>query len=108
MHALNAGCTIPPHPTFVNSSSPGQNGRQVVDDNLRCIFENENFYILIEMKFVSKGRIDNNSTLVYIMEWRRIGDKPLSEQMLTRFTDAYICGNRRRWVEETTMTYHIM
>ena len=24
------------------------------------------------------------------MAWRRIGDKPLSESMLTRFTDAYI------------------
>ena len=24
------------------------------------------------------------------MAWRRIGDKPLSETMLTRFTDAYM------------------
>ena len=26
------------------------------------------------------------------MVWYRIGDKPLSEPMLNRFTDAYICG----------------
>ena len=29
---------------------------------------------------------------VYIMAWHRIGDKPLAESMLTRFTDAYIDG----------------
>ena len=28
--------------------------------------------------------------LVPIMAWRRPGDKPLSEQMLTRFTEAYM------------------
>ena len=28
------------------------------------------------------------------MAWRRIGDKPLSEPMLTRFTDAYVRGTR--------------
>ena len=42
------------------------------------------------MKFVPKGPVDNNPALVKIMAWRRIGDKPLSEPMLTRFTDAYI------------------
>ena len=28
--------------------------------------------------------------VVWIMAWRRIGDMPLSEPMLTRFTDAYM------------------
>ena len=32
------------------------------------------------------------------MAWYRIGDKPLSEPLLTWFTDAYICGTRGRWV----------
>ena len=41
------------------------------------------------LKFVPEGAIDNNPELVRIMAWRRIGDKPLSEPMLTRFTDAY-------------------
>ena len=45
-----------------------------------------------------KGPDDNNPVLVQIMAWRRIGDKPLSEPMLTRFTDPYICGTRGRWV----------
>ena len=49
-----------------NSSPPGQNGRHIADDNFRCIFMDGNFCILI------------------------IGGKPLSEPMLTWFTDAYM------------------
>ena len=53
---------------------------------------NEKFCILIEIspKFVPNGPIDNNPALVWIMVWRQIGDKPLSEPMLTQFTDAYM------------------
>ena len=40
--------------------------------------------IKISLKFVPKGPIDNNPALV------QIGNKPLSEPMLTRFTDAYM------------------
>ena len=43
-----------------------------------------------KLKFVPKGTIDNNSALNQIMAWRRIGDKPLSEPMLTQFTDPYM------------------
>ena len=52
---------------------------------------NEKFYILIKisLEFVPKYVINNNASLVQIMAWRQIGDKPLSEPMLTRFTDAY-------------------
>ena len=45
---------------------------------------------VLSQKFVLKGPIDNNPALVCIMARRRIGDKPLSELMLTRFTDAYV------------------
>ena len=50
------------------------------------------FCILIEisLKFVPKGPIDNNPALVQIMAWCRIGDKPLSQPMMNRFTDAYM------------------
>ena len=53
---------------------------------------NEKFWILIKisLKFVPKVLIDNNPALVQIMAWRRIGDKPLSEPMLTLITDAYM------------------
>ena len=56
----------------------------------RCIFVKDNFCILIKisLKFVPKGSID--PALVWIMDWRRIGVKPLSEPMLTQLTDAYI------------------
>ena len=33
---------------------------------------------------------DNNPALVEIMAWRRIGDKSLSQPMLTQFTDAHM------------------
>ena len=41
---------------------------------------------------------DNNPAAVRIMAWRRIGDKPLSEQMLARSTDAYVISTRGTWV----------
>ena len=64
----------------------------LADDIFKGIFLNENFCILskISLKFVPKGPIENNPALVSIMAWRRIGDKPLSEPMLTRLTDAYM------------------
>ena len=52
-----------PCPNFngclVNSSPPGQNGRQFANDIFRYIFVNEKCYILINisLKFVSKGTI---------------------------------------------------
>ena len=42
------------------------------------------------LTFVPKGPIDINPALVQIMAWRRIGDKPLSGPMLTRFTDTFM------------------
>ena len=79
-------------PQCVNSSPPGQNGRHFAEDIFRCIFCNENVWILIKilLNFVPKGSINNIPVLVQIMSWRRTGDKPLSEPMLTRFTDAYM------------------
>ena len=55
------------------------------DDIFKRIFLNENVSILIQisLKLVSKGAIDNKSSLVQVMAWRRSGDKPLSEPMMT-------------------------
>ena len=44
----------------------------------------------ISLKFVPKDLIDNKSALVQVRAWRQIGDKPLSEPMLTSFTEAYM------------------
>ena len=60
---------------------PRQNGRHLPDDIFKCIFLNENVLISIKisLKFVPKGQINNILALVWIMAWRRPGDKPLSE-----------------------------
>ena len=64
----------------------------LADDIFKCIFLNENFRISIRisLKFVPKVPIDNKPALVPVMAWRRTGDKPLPEPMLTQFTDAYM------------------
>ena len=62
------------------------------DNIFKCINLNENvrIFIQISLKFVPMGSNDNKSALVQVMAWRRTGDKPLPEQMLTQFTDAYM------------------
>ena len=77
---------------LINSSPPGQNGHNFADDIFRCVLLNENVWISITfpLNSVPKGSINNIPALVQIMAWRRIDDKPFSEPMLTRFTDAYM------------------
>ena len=62
------------------------------DDIFKRIFLNENiiFSFKISLKFDPRVSIYNKSALVQVMAWRRTSDKPLSERMLTRFTDAYM------------------
>ena len=68
-----------------NSLRPRQNGCHFPDDIFKCIFLNEHVWISIKisLKFVPKGPINNIPALVQIMAWRRSGDKPLSEPMMT-------------------------
>ena len=53
-------------------------------DLFKSNFLNENIWISINisLKFVPKGPINNMPALVQIMDWRRPGDKPLSEPMM--------------------------
>ena len=76
----------------INSSPPWQNGCHIADDNFNLVFMNEKFCVSIRilLKFVPKGLIDNKSVLVRVMAWRRTGDKPLPEPLLTQFTNAYM------------------
>ena len=65
----------------------------ILTDNIfKCIFVNENIRSSIQnsLKFVPQSMIDNKSALVQVMAWRRIGDKPLTEAMMTQFTNAYM------------------
>ena len=77
---------------WINSLRLRQNRRHFVDDAFKCNFLNENVWIPIKiwLKFVPKGLINNIAALVQIMAWRRTGDKPLSEPMMTQFNDAYM------------------
>ena len=43
--------------------------------------------IKISPKIVPKGPIDNNPAMVQMMAWCQIGNTPLSEPMLPRFTE---------------------
>ena len=58
--------------------------------HFKCIF-NESVWISITIspKFAPKGPIDYKPALVQVTARRRTAEKPLSEPMLTQFTDAY-------------------
>ena len=68
------------------------NGCHVPDNIFKSIFMNKMFCILIRipLKCLLKGPINNSLALFQIMAWRQPGNKPLSEQMLTQFTEAYM------------------
>ena len=63
-----------------------------VDDIVKCIFLNESdkIPIWISLKFVPRSPIDNKPALVQVVAWRRTGEKPLSEPMMSQFSDAYM------------------
>ena len=83
----------------INTLRPRQNGRHSADDIFKCIFLNENVWIPIKisLKFVPLGLINNIPSLVQIMAWRPLGDKPLSEPMMVSFP-THICVTRPEWV----------
>ena len=83
----------------LNSLRPRLNRRPSADDIFKCIFLNENEWILprISLKFVPEVWINNIPALVQIMAWRRPGDKPLSEPMMVSLL-THICVTRPQWV----------
>ena len=82
-----------------NTMRPRQNGCHFPDDLFKCIFLNENVWILIKisLKFVPKCPIDNISALVQIMDCRLVSAKPLSKPMIVRLP-THICITRPQWV----------
>ena len=64
----------------------------LAEDICKCNFLNENYRILIQtsLKFVPRSPINNKPALVQVMAWHRAGNKPLSDPMLTQFTDVYM------------------
>ena len=80
-------------PQWINTLRPKENSRHFVDGILKCIFLNENVWILnkISLKFVPKGLNDDNSALVEVMTWCQGGDKPLPESVMPQSIDPYMC-----------------
>ena len=68
----------------------------LTDDIFKCIFlkENDRITIQISLKFITMSPIDRKAAwkaaLVQVMAWRRTGDKPLPEPMVTQLTVAYM------------------
>ena len=91
---------------WFNSLRPRPNRRYFADDIFKCIFENENEWILhrISLKFVPKVRINNIPVLVQIMAWCRPGDKPLSKPVLVCLL-THICVTRPQWVNFRIVWY---
>ena len=94
-----------PHPSsdpnagLLNSLRPRLNRHPFADNIFKCIFLNENEWILsrISLNFVPKARINNIPSLVQIMAWCLPGDKPLSEPMMVSLL-THICVTRPQWV----------
>ena len=96
-------CCVDSYLTFIaciNSFRPRLHRCPFADDIFKCIFSNENEWILprISLKFVPKVLINNIPALVQIMAWRRPGDKPLSEPMMVSLL-THICVTRPQWVD---------
>ena len=80
------------HTASPASLRPRQNGRHFLDNIFKCIFLNENVWIVIKisLKFVPKGPINNIPALVQIMVWCHPGDKLLSEPMVISLPTLHI------------------
>ena len=87
-------------PQWVNTLRTKQNGCHFPDDIFKCISLNENewIWIKIPLKFVPKGPVNNISTLVQRMAWRRPGNKPFSEPRIISLP-THICVTRPQWVK---------
>ena len=82
-----------------NSLRPRRNRHHFADNIFKCIFLNENVWILLKssLKFAPRGPIIDYPALVQIMAWRRPGHKPLSEPMMVRLL-MHICITKPQWV----------
>ena len=75
------------HEPQLTTERQEQNGRHFAEDILKCIYVRDKFCILISIKFILEGPVDNMSALVPVMAWRRTGDKLLHGPMLTNLYD---------------------
>ena len=83
-----------------NSLRPRRNRHHVADDSFICIFLNETLSISIRIspKFIPKGPSNNIPALVQMMDWRRLGDQPLTEAIMVTLP-THICVTRFRYLK---------
>ena len=98
-HTTNGGRFI-----LIIKLRPRKHGCHLADDLFKCIFFNENVWVLVKIspKFADKSPINNILTLVQVMAWRRAGDKPLSEPMMV-ILPTHLCVTRFQWVKATEL-----
>ena len=86
---------IVPHCKYllINTLWLRQNGRYFTDDIFKRISLNEDVWIFINncLMYIPRGAIDSISGLVQIMDWCRIGDKPLSQSVMAYFICVSLC-----------------
>ena len=77
---------------LINSSPPDKMSAisQTTFPNAFSWMKSFVFWFKCHLKFVSKCPVDNKWVLIEVMAWRRTGNTPLSEPMLTQFADAYL------------------
>ena len=66
----------------------------VADDNTFSWIEIIKIPIRISLKFVPRSPIDNKPAMARVMAWRRTGDKPLPEPMMSARTDMFMQERR--------------
>ena len=62
----------------------------LADDIFKCILLNGVINSDSNFTETPGSPIDNKQELVQVMAWRRAGDKPLPESLLTQFTNGYM------------------
>ena len=101
-------CSSGPGHHYFNTLRPRQDVHHFPVDIFKCIFLNENAWILIKilLKFVPKGAINNIPAVVQIMAWHQQGAKPLSEPMMVRLP-MHICITQPQWFIQS-LVFHLV
>ena len=79
---------------FFNTMRPRQRGQYFADIFTHFLKRNLIAAIDILLRFVPDVLIDNTSSLVRTVAWRRTGDKPLSKPIMAQVANAYTCMRR--------------
>ena len=85
---------------WFNTLRPRHSGRHFADSTFKCVLWDENIGISINiyLNFVPKGQIGGIPALVQMIDWRRPGDKPLSDPVMVRLP-MHICVTSLQWVK---------